>query len=131
MPSAPTKEGNAPLHATSLKRARLARRLRGAARRATLSFMTLVLAAGMAMTNAGCFKQSVDVGAGGTTGEQTEFNQWFVLWGLVPITEIDPESVTGGASDYTITSVFTPLDCVINIFTSFVTIYRKSIVVEQ
>ena len=116
---------------TSLKRARLARRVRGAARRATLSLMALTLFAGMAMTNAGCFKQRVDVGAGGSGAERTEFNQWFALWGLVPITEIDPESVTGGASDYTVESIFTPLDCVINIFTSFVTIYRKSIVIEQ
>lgn len=95
--------------------------------------VVLSLVAVLALANVGCFVQKHDVGQGATGGEEREFNQWFILWGLVPITQIedDVESAYAGATDYTVTSQFTPLDCVINFFTSFVTIYRKSITVER
>ncbi len=91
------------------------------------------LVAVMALANFGCFVQRHDVGAGATGGERQEFNQWFVLWGLVPITQIedDHEAAAAGATDYTVVSEFTPLDCVINFFTSFVTVYRKTITIEK
>lgn len=121
------------MHSTHLKRARLARRLKGAARRATLSFLALTMMVGIAGTNAGCFSQKIDVGAGASApgAEEVELNQWFALWGLVPITQIDAQSAIGDAEDYTVHSVFTPIDVVINIFTSFVTIYRKSIIIQK
>ena len=50
-----------------------------------------------------------------------------------PITQIedDHEAAAAGATDYTVVSEFTPLDCVINFFTSFVTVYRKTITIEK
>ncbi len=107
-----------------------ARRVRAAATRV----IAMALVACVLLTTAtGCFTQSVPFGSGGTGASEQEFNQWFVLWGLVPITEIE-EDVTaaiGGTTDYTLTSEFTPIDCVINIFTSVVTVYRKSMIVEK
>lgn len=119
------------MNSTSLKRARLARRVKDVTRRATLSFLALTLMVGIAGTNAGCFSQKVDVGAGASSGQEQELNQWFALWGLVPITSIDAQSAIGDAQDYTVHSVFTPIDVVINIFTSIVTVYRKSIIIEK
>ena len=94
--------------------------------------VALSLVAVMALTSAGCFVQRHDVGAGATAGEEREFNQWFVLWGLVPITQVEDDAEQfAGATDYTVVSEFTPIDCLINIFTSFVTVYRKTITIEK
>jgi hypothetical protein len=112
-------------------RARAARFAKGAARRATLVAVAMAMLIGMAGMNTGCFKQQVQVGTGGTGAERTEMRQWFVLWGLVPITQIDPEGVVAGADNYTVESIFTPLDVIIGIFTSFVTIYPKTIAIEK
>ncbi len=106
-------------------------RLKQFAKRATLVLTAFALMVGIAGSNAGCFKQRVDVGTGASGGQVQEMRQWFVLWGLVPITQIDVEAAIGDAQNYTIESVFTPLDCVINIFTSIVTIYAKTIAVEK
>ena len=107
---------------------------RSFARRLAVRATSCAVAGLVLLTSAtGCFTQSVEYGSGGTGASEQEFNQWFALWGLVPITQIedDVEAAVGSSTDYTLTSEFTEIDCVINIFTSFVTIYRKSMIVEQ
>lgn len=81
----------------------------------------------------GCYTQKFDVGGGADSGESQEFSQWFALWGLVPITDIEGEvqGYTGGDENYTVTTQFTPLDVVINFFANVVTIGRKTVTVQQ
>ncbi len=83
--------------------------------------------------NIGCYTQKFDVGTGGTTGESREFQQWFALWGLVPITQIedDVENYTADSSNYTVTTQFTVLDVIIGIFTGIVTIQPKTVTVDK
>ena len=97
----------------------------------TLSLVAAVLVAtGM---STGCYTQKFDVGTGTDTGESAEFQQWFVLWGLVPITEIDSqvEGYVGDDENYTITTQFTPLDVIIGFFTNIVTIGPKTVTVTK
>ena len=92
----------------------------------------LALVAAMCLST-GCYTQKFDVGTGGGTGEQQAFQQWFALWGLVPITQIedDVESFTADTANYTVTTQFTPLDILIGIFTNIVTIGPKTVTVQK
>lgn len=92
----------------------------------------LTLVCALMFVTLGCYTQRVDVGAGAPSGAQrVEHRQWFALWGLVPITQIEPEATIGDAQNYSIVSEFTPLDVIIGIFTGIVTVYPKTIIVEQ
>lgn len=78
-----------------------------------------------------CFTLEHTVGNGAQNGvEQTE-RQWYALFGLVPLNDVDSKQMAGGASDYTIKSEHTFVDVVIGIFTRIVTIYPKSVTVTQ
>ena len=94
--------------------------------------LVAVLLAGTSLSG-GCYTQSFDVGGGADTGETQEFTQWFALWGLVPITNIDGqvESYTAGDDSYTVTTQFTPLDVLIGISTNVVTIGPKTVTVQK
>lgn len=101
--------------------------------KATSLFMVAIMAFVTVGLNTGCYTQEFQVGSGGTTGESQEFRQWFALWGLLPITDVqdDVESYYAGASDFTVTTQFTPLDILIGIFTGIVTIQPKTVTVTR
>ena len=92
----------------------------------------LSLAAALCLT-AGCYTQRFDVGTGGGGGETRQFTQWFALWGLVPITQVeqDVNEYTADTANYTVTTQFTPLDILIGFFTNVVTIGPKTVTVEK
>lgn len=94
--------------------------------------LVVVLLVGTGLAG-GCYTQSYDVGTGADSGESQEFRQWFALWGLVPITEVEGsvESYAAGDENYTVTTGFTPIDVLIGIFTNVVTIGPKTVTVEK
>ena len=108
----------------------------------TTTLAAATLAAGLGL-NAGCYTQRFDVGDGATLAagpdgdmapqSQQEFSQFFILYGLIPLTKIeaDVEAATAGQENYTIVTQFTPLDVVINFFTGIATIGRKTVTVKQ
>jgi len=82
----------------------------------------------------GCFTFTHTVGNGPVNAKApvvTEETRWFALFGVVPFDDVDSKSLAGGARDYRVTTKFTVLDCVITAFTSFVTLYRQTIIVEK
>ncbi len=56
---------------------------------------------------------------------------WYVLWGLVPITEVDSQAMAGGATDYTVQTQFTFVDIIIGIFTSIVTVQPRTVSITK
>lgn len=94
----------------------------------TFAFTALLLF-GM-LVSSGCMAHRHVVGNGGS-GQTEEARQWYVLWGLVPINNVDSQQMAGGSSNYTIETEITPLDFVINIFTSFVTVYSRTVSVTR
>ncbi|MEL7239895.1 MAG: hypothetical protein AAGK78_13640 [Planctomycetota bacterium] len=110
-----------------MKTSTMAARVRRAGVSLTLC-LALVLSVGV---TSGCFTQQVKVGAGASGGTSIEHRQWFALWGLIPITEIDPEASIGDAQNYTVETGFTPVDVVIGIFTGIVTIQPKTVTIKK
>ncbi len=79
----------------------------------------------------GCMTHTHIVGSGGTTGYEQTKRQWYVLWGLVPLGEVDTKALSGDVDNYLIETYVSPVDAVLNIFTSFVTIYSRTVKVTK
>ena len=92
--------------------------------------VALVLVAVMIFITAGCAAHIHKIGKGGS-GNAVEERQWYVLWGLVPINEVDTAEMAGGAKDYTITTEYSPIDVIISMVAGFVTINSRTVTVEK
>ena len=57
--------------------------------------------------------------------------QWYVLYGLVPINEVDTNAMAGAATDYEIMTQHTGLDVIINIFTGAISINSRTVIVRK
>ncbi len=79
----------------------------------------------------GCYTNTHVVGNGAKGKEVITKQQWFALWGLVPISEVDSKDMADGAKDYEVTTQFTPTDIIIGFFTSWVTIMPMTVQVEK
>ncbi len=79
----------------------------------------------------GCSAHTHVIGDGGDGSETVEQRQWYVLWGLVPINDVDSAELADGAADYTIYTEHTALDVIINIFTSVVSVYSRTVTVTK
>ena len=47
----------------------------------------------------GCAAHTHQVGAGAQGSETIEARQWYVLWGLVPVNDVDTHAMAAGATD--------------------------------
>lgn len=79
----------------------------------------------------GCAAHIHKVGNGAQGNETMEARQWYVLWGLVPINNVNTNMMAGQPTDYEITSSITTLDFIINIFTGYVTVMSRTVTVRK
>lgn len=77
----------------------------------------------------GCATHMHTVGNGAQGTDLIESRQWYVLWGLVPINEVDTQAMAGEATDYDIITEVNVLDAVINAFVGSATIYCRTVTV--
>jgi len=91
-------------------------------------FIVLVIAS-LALVS--CTKHVHKVGAGSKGMGMDEARQWYVLWGLVALNDVDTSKMTAGATDYEITTEQSGLDVVMNIFTGMVTVYSRTVTVKK
>ena len=57
--------------------------------------------------------------------------QWYVLFGLVPINEVNTNAMAGAATDYEIMTQHTGLDVIINIFTGVISVNSRTVIVRK
>lgn len=91
----------------------------------------VVVLAAMLLVLIGCAAHTHIVGNGAQTGAMEEQRQWYVLWGLVPINEVNTDVMAAGATDYTIKTEQSALDVVINIFTTWVSVNSRTVTVTK
>ena len=77
----------------------------------------------------GCATHTHKIGEGAQGTDMIESRQWYVLWGLVPINEVDTQAMAGEATDYNIITEVNVLDAVINAFVGSATIYCRTVTV--
>ena len=66
----------------------------------------------------GCATHIHKVGNGAQGNDMMEARQWYVLFGLVPLNEVNTQAMAGGANDYEIRTTQTVLDSIITSITS-------------
>ena len=79
----------------------------------------------------GCATHTHVVGNGAQGTDMIESRQWYVLWGLVPINEVDTQAMAGEATDYNIITEANLLDAVINSVVGSVSIYCRTVTVMK
>lgn len=79
----------------------------------------------------GCFTITHQVNNGAQGNDTMTERQWYVLFGLVPINEVNTKTMAGDATDYTIKTEMTFVDGVIGIFTGLVSVVPRSVSVTK
>jgi len=79
----------------------------------------------------GCSAHIHTIGKGPQGQTMMQQRQWYVLWGLVPINDVDTHQMAGSAADYEIKTEQSALDVIINIFTGIVTVYSRTVTVTK
>ena len=79
----------------------------------------------------GCAAHVHKVGNGAQGTEFMAERQWYVLWGLVPVNDVDTHAMAAGATDYEIVTEYTLVDGVISIFTNVVTVQCRTVSVQK
>lgn len=93
--------------------------------------VSIVLIAVFTLVLVGCAANVHKVGSGAQSNIKIEQRQWYVLWGLVPINQVDTAAMAAGSSDYTIKTEQNALDIIINIFTSYVSVVSRTVTVTK
>jgi len=94
-------------------------------------FVSLLVIVVLLLTLVGCAAHTHIVGDGAQGMQQQEARQWYILWGLVPINDVDSQMMAGNADNYTIHTETSFLDFVINIFTQWVSVTSRTVTVTQ
>ena len=79
----------------------------------------------------GCAAHTHVVGKGAQGTDTMEARQWYVLWGLVPINDVDTNTMAAGATDYEIMTSITVVDFIINAIGSYITVNARTVTVQK
>ena len=93
-------------------------------------FSAIVLILGVLLL-IGCAAHVHKVGNGAQGNDMMMARQWYVLFGLVPINEVDTNAMAGTATDYEIMTQYTGLDVIINIFTGVISVNSRTVIVRK
>ena len=66
---------------------------------------------------AGCFTNEHIVGTGAATGYTESAKQWYLLFGLLPVNNVDTKAMSGAAQNYKIITQTSVIDAVISSLT--------------
>jgi hypothetical protein len=93
----------------------------------------MLAAASLALISmlSGCYTQIHKVGSGAAGSNVTAQQQWFILWGLVPLTQVDSNAMAAGATNYEVRTEHTAIDVIISIFTGIVTVAPRTVTVTK
>jgi hypothetical protein len=90
--------------------------------------VAMVIILGLLM---GCAAHIHKIGQGAQGAQKVEARQWYVLWGLVPINDVNTLNMSDGATDYTIKTEQSALDVLINIFTGYISVVSRTVTVTK
>ena len=96
-------------------------------RNTVASFVVIVLL----LAAVGCTTHIHNVGNGPQTHQVEMGRQWYILWGLVPINEVNTNTMAGNVTDYQIKTEVDPIDILIGIVASAVTVSSRTVTVTK
>ena len=76
----------------------------------------------------GCFATTHVVGAGGISDGKADYDakrkKWFLLFGVIPLDDVNAQQLSGDAQDYTVRETFTFIDGMISAVTVGIVVPR-------
>lgn len=93
--------------------------------------VALIVLAAFLLAFVGCSMHTHVVGKGAQQGVKMQQRQWYFLWGLIPLNDANSATMAAGAPDYTIKTEQSALDVILNMFTSMVTVYSRTVTVTK
>ncbi|NQV19457.1 MAG: hypothetical protein HQ534_13065 [Armatimonadetes bacterium] len=79
----------------------------------------------------GCSTNIHTIGNGPQKNDSQEARQWYILYGLVPLNEVNTHEMAGNAIDYEIKTEQSFLDGLISCFTSAVSVTCRTVTVTK
>lgn len=91
-----------------------------------------VLVLGMILLSvSGCMTNHHVIGNGSQRDLVDTKVQWYVLWGLIPLGDVDSQEMARGADDYEINTYLSPINVIITGFLSPLTIATRTVEVVR
>lgn len=78
-----------------------------------------------------CYTHVHTVGNGPQTYRSATARQWYAVYGLAPINNVDTHAMAGDAADYEIKTQQTFVDSIISMFTSAFTVTCQTVTVTK
>jgi len=82
--------------------------------KAVRNVILLGLIAVLAFSMVGCMTHEHIVGTGAATGYTESAKQWYLLWGLVPLNNVDTKAMSGDSENYKIITQTTLIDAILS-----------------
>jgi len=79
----------------------------------------------------GCATHRHIIGNGAQSGVEVNSRQWYILYGLIPLNNVDTKAMAGGASDYEIITKQGVVDILIGMVAQIVTINSRTVTVKK
>ena len=79
----------------------------------------------------GCSTHIHTIGDGSQTGESNSARQWYALFGLVALNEVDVDAMADGAANYEIKTQTGFVDILISGVTQYITVSCRSVTVTK
>ena len=79
----------------------------------------------------GCTAHIHKIGTGAQSDEEMQARQWYILFGLVPLNDVDTNEMSGRAENYEIKTETGVVDILLNIITGYVTITSRTVTVSK
>ncbi len=79
----------------------------------------------------GCASHIHTVGNGPQKNETTKKWQWYALWGLVPVNEVNTEQMAANSNDYQIKTEYKFSNVLVNMFGTYLSLHTRSVEVTK
>ncbi len=93
--------------------------------------ISMILVITLTVSLVSCTVNQHIIGKGAQSNTEINDKQWYILFGLVPLNNVDTNKMAGGASDYTIETKSSFLDAIISGITGVVTVSCRSVSVKK
>ena len=79
----------------------------------------------------GCSAHAHTVGAGPQTGQVETARQWYILFGAIPLNDVDTNEMAGDTENYEIATTTGFVDILIGIPASYITVSSRTVTVTK
>ncbi len=92
---------------------------------------TLLLVTAMLLFTIGCTSHVHKIGTGASTGSEESARQWYILFGAIPLNDVNAQEMAGDTQNYEIQTEQSFIDILIGGVAGMVTISSRTVTVKK